>query len=322
MARLASGVRKRNNGLFEKRFSINGVRYSVYATTTKELAEKELQTRKQIEQGKYKTNNNIILDDYFRELLERKKIDTKENSLKAYNSIYKNHFAVRIGKYRVKEIERRQVLELQQEIAKEYTPTTVNYIMAVLKIILNEAVKDEIISRNPANGIKNIKAEKKATESYHRALSEVEQALFMQESKKSYYYELFALALCTGMRLGEIIALRWGDIDYKNNVIHVNKTQTYTLENKSTYGTPKTDAGNRDIPITSTIKQVLKKQYDKMGNIYSIDLKNSNIFISVYGKQIYKKLLGHSSIKMTMDLYAHVLPNTLQDEMQKIVINI
>lgn len=370
MARLASGVRKRKDGLLEKRFSVKGVRYSVYAATSKEIAEKEQELRKQIEQGLYKANNNICLDDYFKELIERKKTENKENSLKTYKSIYMNHLSARIGQHKIRELERRQIIELQQVIAKEYTATTCNYIISVLRIILNEAVKDEIISRNPANNIKNVKAEKKASESYHRALTEEEQALFMLESKNSYYYELFALALCTGMRLGELGALTWGDIDYKNNVIHINKTLTYNLDNKVISGSPKTEAGKRDIPITPAIKQVLKLQREKMGNIYNIDMKNSKIFISTSGTQIYnrtindeinrvlqrlekqgheiehftahafrdtfatryieqggtmqtlKKLLGHSSIKMTMDLYAHVLPDTMQDEMNKIVINI
>lgn len=370
MARLASGVRKRQDGSLEKRFTIDGRRYSVYAPNNKELVEKEQALRESITAGLYKTNSNICLDDYFKELIERKKTENKENSLKTYRSIYMNHLSARIGKSKVRELERRRIIDLQQEIAKEYTATTCNYILAILRIILNEAVKDEIISRNPANNIKNVKAEKKASESYHRALTEEEQALFMQESKTSYYYELFALALCTGMRLGELGALSWGDIDNKNNVIHISKTLTYNLDNKVVSGSPKTEAGKRDIPITPAIKQVLKLQREKMGNIYDIDMKNSKIFISTSGTQIYnrtindeitkilqrlkkqghdiehftahafrdtfatryieqggtmqtlKKLLGHSSIKMTMDLYAHVLPDTMQDEMNKIVINI
>jgi integrase len=373
MARLPQGVRRRKDGTLEKRFTIKGVRYSIYGNTTKEIAEKEQETRNKIEQGLYKKNSNILLDEYFAEWLNRKQIDTKGNSLKTYKSIYNNHLKSRIGKCKVKDIERRQVMDLQSDLTTNYSVTTCNYIISVLKIILNDAVKDEILAKNPADNIKaikDIKGNKKANESYHRALTAEEQKLFMQESRDSYYYELFALALCTGMRLGEILALTWGDIDYINNVIHITKTQTYNIDNKVDTGTTKTTAGKRDIPITPNIKQVLKKQREKMGNVYSIDFKNDNVFISLFGKTIYnsainseisrvvkrlnekgynmehftahafrdtfatryleqggnmktlQKLLGHSSITMTMDIYAHVLPDTMQDEMQKIVINI
>lgn len=370
MARLAAGVRKRKDGTLEKRFTMNGVRYSVYAGNTKELAEKEQETREQIKQGCYKKNNKIILDDYFSEWLERKQIDTKGNSLKAYKSIYLCQLSDKIGKCKIKDIERRQVLEIQKEVSKTHTPTTCNYVISVLRIILNDAVKDELITRNPADRIKNIKVEKKATETYHRALTEKEQALFMQECKQSYYYEFFALALCTGMRFGELCALTWGDIDQVNNVIHVTETQTYDIKGNIIKGTTKTTAGKRDIPLTPNVKQILKAQREKLGNIYSVDFKNDPVFVSIYGKTIYnsqinkeinrileriqeqgqeiehftihalrdtfatryieqggnmqtlKKILGHASLQMTMDLYAHVLPNTIQDEMQKVVINI
>lgn len=373
MARLPQGVRKRKDGTFEKRFTIEGRRYSVYASNTKELAEKEQETRGQINQGLYKKNSNITLDDYFSKWVERKMIDTKGNSLNTYISIYKNHISEKLGKYKIKDIERRQIIEIQSESAKHSSVTTCNYIMAVLKIVLNDAIRDQVITNNPAANIKNlkkIKAEKKANESYHRALTEAEQTLFMQACKTSYYYEFFALALCTGMRFGELCALTWNDIDYLNNVIHVTKTQTHDINSKITIGTTKTEAGKRDIPLTPNARQALKAQREKIGIIYRFEKESNPVFISPNGKTIFnrsvnseiervlnllrkqgykiehftmhalrdtfatryieqggnlqtlQKILGHSSIKMTADIYAHVLPNTIQNEMQKIVINI
>ena len=61
MARMAAGIRKRTDGLLEKRFTINGKRYSIYGKTQKEITSKELELRKQIEAGYYKDNKNITL---------------------------------------------------------------------------------------------------------------------------------------------------------------------------------------------------------------------------------------------------------------------
>ncbi|MBQ9199229.1 MAG: site-specific integrase [Lachnospiraceae bacterium] len=364
MARLSAGVRKRTDGTLEKRFTVNGIRYSIYGKTNKELQEKEHETRARIESGTYKNNRNVTLDNYFKEWIDNKQADTKGNSLYTYSKIYKCHISQALGKRKIIDIERREILKLQKDLINTVAPSTCNYIITVLKIILSDAVKDEIITRNPANAIKSIKQEEKASESIHRALTEQEQMLFMQEAKEEYYYELFAFMLCTGVRVGEAGALTWQDIDYKNNVIHINKTITYTKDGKIGTGTPKSDAGKRDIPLNDTIKQILKSQKAKYGNIYPIG--SSNIFLTLYGKlirsaavnnvingilsriedkgthiehftahalrdtfatryieqggspQTLKTILGHSSLSMTMDLYAHVLPNTKQEEMQKI----
>lgn len=65
MAKLPQNVRKLNNGLFEKRFTLNGKRYSVYAKTVKELQEKEYQKRQNILEKGYIKNDNITLNKFF-----------------------------------------------------------------------------------------------------------------------------------------------------------------------------------------------------------------------------------------------------------------
>lgn len=57
MARLAAGVRKRNDGSFEKQFTVDGKRYSVYGKTARECETKERELRKQIEVGLYTSNS-------------------------------------------------------------------------------------------------------------------------------------------------------------------------------------------------------------------------------------------------------------------------
>lgn len=369
MARLPQGVRKRNNGLYEKRFSFDGMRYSVYAINVKELAEKEQELRQALKAGTYSKNRNITFDRYFSELIDRKKTEVKGNTIRNYKSVYERHLKPEFGECKLSDIERRQVIRYQQK--HDTTPENINYSLLLLNLIFNEAVKDEIITRNPAKGVKPIKTDKKAvTETKHRALSEEEQKLFMQEAKTSYYYEFFAFMLSTGVRAGEAAAITWGDIDFNNSVIHINKTKTFDENNKLTIGTPKSGAGKRDIPLTETTKEILRTQRAKMGQIYNIDFKNDNIFLTVYGKiirseqtnheieriiktindkgykmerftshafrdtfatrfieqggqpQTLKTILGHSSLAMTMDLYAHVLPNTKAEEMNRITIAI
>lgn len=293
MARLAAGVRKRPDGTFEKRFTVDGNRYSVYGQTTKEIVQKEQELRKLIESGAYTDNKNITLDGYFDEWIKGKRGGTKPNTLKTYSSHYKRHISPRMGKRKVQQIERREVLSLQRELSEAFSNTTANNVMRTLKVILHDAMRDEIIAKDPADGVKALKTECKATETYHRALTEEEQKAFMQELESDYYYEFIALLLCTGMRCGEAAALNWGDIDYKSNVIHITKTVTFTEDNKLIVGnTPKSEAGKRDIPLNATIKSILQRQRKKFGNI--IPMSEGKVFVAVYGGLVHNHAVNRA----------------------------
>lgn len=287
MARLASGVRKRPDGLLEKRFMVDGQRYSVYGINNKEIEQKERELRKTIEAGLYTKNRNITLDEYFSEWLAGKRNATKGNTLKTYKSYYYKHISPRLGNKKVQKIERREVLKLQNEISQELSISTCNIVLRVLKIVLNEAVKDDIIVKNPAAGIRTLKETGlKASESHHRALEEWEQVKFMEQVKNDFYYEFIALLLTTGMRQGEAAALTWADIDYKQNVIHITKTVTYDEDGKIRIGdTPKSEAGKRDIPMNDTIKEILKAQKKKNALLQDSNVMqfNNRIFSTVYG---------------------------------------
>ena len=368
MAKLPSGTRRRKDGLLEKRFTIDGKSYSVYGATTKILAEKEQSLRNQIRDGLYTKNSSITLDKYFSEWKSNRKNVTKSNTLYIYSNYYKKHISDCLGSSRVKDIERRQVTAMQQKLSEELSSETVNVIIKVLKIILNDAIKDGIITKNVASGIKNLRTENKATEMHHRALTVDEQRLFMEEVKSSFYYNFISLMIATGMRYGEAAALTWNDVDSVNNVIHVTKTVTKDADGHLIIGsTPKTDASIRDIPMNDTIKGILKAQRQLSDilpfptcnifvtpNNYIIDngiinreIRKALERLSRSGQQIehftshalrdtfatryieqggnmqtLKTILGHNSITMTMDLYAHVLPDTKAEEMNRIQIAI
>lgn len=189
--------------------------------------------------------------------------------MKTYKSYYYKHISPRLGDRKIQRLERKEVLNLQREISSCLAPTTCNGVIRTLKIILNDAVHDEIISRNPAAGVKALKEVEKAVETYHRALTVQEQKDFMQEMEEDFYYEFIALLLCTGLRIGEASALLWSDVDYEQNVIHVTKTITYNEDSTVNVGTPKSEAGKRDIPMNDTIKGILSSQKEKAGVFYA-----------------------------------------------------
>lgn len=370
MARKAAGTRTRADGTLEKRFTVDGKRYSVYGKTNKELQAKEAELREAIKAGLYNSNRKITLDAFFEEWKARKRGTVKPATLRMYDCYYRGHISPVLGKKKVQGLERREIIAMQKTIRESASASCANLCMKTLRTVLNEAVIDDIIVKNPAAGVKDVKdAKPAAVETIHRALSEAEQISFMQEMKEDPYYEFVAFLLSTGARTGEAAALTWEDIDYTENVVHIRRTWTYTETGERVTGAPKSAAGVRDIPLTENTKEVLKRQRGKVGSNI-IPMGGNLIFTTNYGKaiesqqvnraikaaldrmtekgqeigrftahalrdtfatryieqggtpQTLKTILGHTSLAMTMDLYAHVLPNTKQDEMQKIYIAI
>jgi len=84
--------------------------------------------------------------------------------------------------------------------------------------------------------------------------------LFMEYAKDSYLYNLFAILLRTGLRNGEIRALKYSDIDRKNNVMHIRHTMKTITGVGMVEDTPKTKTSIRDIPLTPDIIKYIEAQ--------------------------------------------------------------
>jgi Phage integrase family. len=94
-----------------------------------------------------------------------------------------------------------------------------------------------------------------------RVLSKEEQKIFLEYIKNSLYYNLYIVALGTGMRGGELRALEWSDINFEEKKIHISGTLKYRKKEGYRKDTPKTKMSEREIPMIDEVYQILKKQH-------------------------------------------------------------
>lgn len=258
MARLPAGMYKRENGLICYRFTVEGKRCAVYGSSVKECREKELQKREQIEKEKAEKAAIPTVQEYFDTWIESKRNSkrkpVKSATLRTYRKLIKKITGQKIGKEQKKfgdmiltEIKKKTIEQLQESLLNNgLTTRTTNDSISLLKQALNAAYYDDILEKNPADGVKSvIRTEAPARETIHRALTREETEKFLQAAADSWYYPLYVFLLNTGLRIGEASALAIRDVTELQ--INVYKTVTRTEAGYIIAEQTKTEAGRRKI---------------------------------------------------------------------------
>jgi len=152
---------------------------------------------------------------------------------------------------------------------------TIEYIQRIIRPSLQLAVRDEILATNPADGtLRNVKKDKKIEPYYVRdALSIEQQRAFLDYVDNHPLYfkwkPLFTVMFGTGMRVGEVVGLRWCDIDMEKKVIDVNHSMFYfsgrrnISPSKWVVNEPKTKAGYRKIPMAEPVYEAFIEEKNR-----------------------------------------------------------
>jgi len=285
MARLPVGFTKRKDGRLMLSFTLDGKRYQVYGHTVAECREKELEKRQRILEG-LTSNDNITLRKYYKDWQDSRRNSVKPSTIYTQDRRF-NYIDKAIGSKKIVDISQADVIDLQKKLSKKLTPAGTNHVIDLLKSVLNGAVYARIINWNPCNGVRRVKLQEVRNNDTdnHRCIPESDLKLFFEYGKESYYLEYFQMLYHTGMRSGELAALAWSDIDYKNELIHITKTVTRVGDNEHIITTPKTRDSIRDIELTPSVRQILltwRMKYTALhGNVINMD---NRIFPASNGK--------------------------------------
>lgn len=273
---------RRSDGRLQKGFRIRGKLFTVYGKTQKELFEAEKAKREEVEKG-FERRENPTLNQYYETWTDARRNCVKESTLRIQGKIYNVVSKIYIpsasrafGELRLKEICIDDLRKVQMELAKGMKTQSVNDYMAHISHCMSDALKERMIDYNPCCLLNNLKrTEERARDTHHRALSEEETKAFFacERCKKSSYYNVFRFAITTGMRAGEIGALKYTDI--RKDIIHVERTITRTETGSYTIGEEaKTEAGRRIIPMNDQIKDIIadQKEINKLlyGSVLSL----------------------------------------------------
>lgn len=216
-----------------------------------------------------------------KECLDAKKGSVKTKTLSLYKLLANNHFG-NIENVEVKHINADMLKLFEQSLhLKKNSYSTLKIIIYILNQSLIYAFENGYTQE-----LFTVKLKMKASIKNVNALTIGEQNLletFISKKKKSYYYGIL-ISLYTGIRIGELLALTWKDVDLKHKLLYINKTVAQVnIENKlvTIESSPKTESSVRVIPLSVKACQMLR--------IMKSEQKNKSPFVvsRVSGKQVF-----------------------------------
>ena len=233
--------------------------------------------------------------------------------------------------------------------------STVHNIMRTARYVMNCVKDDGIIQSNPFEGIGKFLSLKRTKDNIH-PLNEKEVPVLLHIVKKVYpeWYPLFLTAIRAGLRKGELICLKWEDLDFVNRFIWARRTLRRDGTVKDTTKTGRTRRADMSIELTealrglkyekahngsmkewvftngagnkideSKISKILKECLKKAGlrviRVHDLRHTYASLLIQNGASLAYiKDQMGHASIQTTVDVYGHLVPGANKHEVDKL----
>jgi integrase len=248
-------ISKRPNGTYMVQLTVDGKRVTKYFKTKKEANAWRIETLHKIQSGLFYAGPKLTLSEYFEEWLTARKDSIKSKTHYQYQQIIRQHINPVLGNIKINELQPAEIQALyNQKVESGIGVRTVRLIHSVLHCALNHALRLGIIYRNPSDAVYKPKAQKREME----ILDEDQVRMLLIAARGKRHEALYKLAITTGLRKGELLGLKWSDLDWDTYQLNVQRQIQRVPEKGLTYSQPKTAAGRRMIILGSDTISALK----------------------------------------------------------------
>lgn len=248
-------VQIRSDGRWQGALQINGRRRTVYGTTRSEVTRKLGELKQQARGGNLPSSGNKTVNDLLDAWLSAVSPTLKARTVADYTVICKRYIRPDIGSVRLSKLSPQLVQGLYSRLQGTGNTRVPSHAHAVLHRACEVAVLWGWIGENPC--------ERTLRPGYRPGRKEVwsldELGCFLDGTRESWLHPLWVMAVATGCRLGELLALKWEDVDLAMGTVNIRRN-VQRINRKRVFSEPKTRAGGRTIMLPAEAVSALRWQ--------------------------------------------------------------
>lgn len=264
---LGKGISQRADGNYMARYVDRyKKRHTFYGRDLKLLRRKLEKARYESEQGILLSGENITLSEWFGEYLKLyKEGKVKETTVYRIRQTFSPCKKNIVGMMKLQEIKAIHIQQLINELdEKGFTYGTIRLLKSLLNEMFKKAMGNGYMLINPCDAV--VMPKKVTYEA--RFLTGQEQEMFLEVAKEYSHYDIFCACLSFGGRIGEVLGLKWSDIDFEKKTMHIQRTLHYAKVKEDEpchffFTTPKTETSNREIPLLPETEAILRRVHKK-----------------------------------------------------------
>ncbi|MBO5197619.1 MAG: site-specific integrase [Lachnospiraceae bacterium] len=266
----------------------------------------------------------VTLNEYMEQFLEVYKKETvKAVSYDTYRVVFENHIRRELGYKKLADITKNDIQRLINEKSQVRSYSTISKMKVLLNMCFKHALEDDVVYKNPVAGVRipgkkemGVKARQIDILSQKEIDVLKEAALGpITDDMTTRFAPAFLLMLNTGIRMGEMLALTWQDIDMEEQVLHVNKTMTIIQNRERNEGAPKvlvttsepkSISSRRTVPLNSmAIRALIRMREYRGGELRETDYLLCNKNRGMVTQEFLYRAFDHILEKGMGDEYVH-----------------
>ncbi|MFI0143838.1 tyrosine-type recombinase/integrase [Streptomyces globisporus] len=254
-------VARKGGSAWEVRWTDGGRDCQTTCTTFKEAEKEKHRIEDELAQGRstlWRVEKRTVTQ-VVESCIAAAVVELKPRTIEGQRSILKNHITPAFGQRRIGSLRARDIEKWIAKLAKNVAPGTVRTIYNVLNKAMKYAIRHEWLVVNPCTGVSLPKDNSEIVDERHFLNAQQVQALASAlEAKEQWFGLLVRMAAFTGLRAGELAALRVGDVNLFRGEIQVRRTVRRAKGGEWLYTSPKSKKSVRDVPLPGSLARELR----------------------------------------------------------------